>query len=71
MVFYLFDFSIWYVDIYIIYICVFKIECVLYFLCKLNWVCCGEKFKIKRNFMYCLKDGFEMKEILMLKINSF
>lgn len=58
MVFYLFDFSIWYVDIYIIYICVFKIECVIYFLCKLNWLCCGEKFKNKKKFYVLFKGWF-------------
>lgn len=71
MAFYLFDLSIRHVDIYTIYTCAFKTECVLYFLCKSNRLCCGEKFKTKRNPTHCLKDGLETKEILTSKINSF
>lgn len=48
MAFYLFDLSIRHVDIYTIYTCAFKTECVLYFLCKSNRLCCGEKFKNKK-----------------------
>lgn len=72
MAFYLFDLSIRHVDIYTIYTCAFKTECVLYFLC-INQIghVVEKNLKTKRNPTHCLKDGLETKEILTSKINSF